>query len=401
MIESLIDGRLIVLGVTGSIAAFKAVGLASELVKRGANVNVVMTKAATRFITPLSFKAITHRPVVTNLFDINAELEINHVGLGKRAELMIVAPATADIIARMALGLADDPLTATALATRAPIVVAPAMESAMFENPATQANLRRLVERGATILGPAKGRLAFGSEGPGRMIEPSEIIESAEAMLGRHRDLVGRHIVVTAGGTREPIDPVRYIGNRSTGRMGHAIAQAAHNRGSSVTLVTSASQTAPPATRVVPVETTLEMKAAVEEAISNADAVIMAAAVADFRPMHSAENKIKKQDHGLSIELVENPDILAGLPNGDLVKFGFAAETENLIENARMKINAKSVDLIVANDVTSPGSGFGSDTNRVTLIRKSGHVNEYPLMSKRQVAEVILDHLVETLSSKD
>jgi phosphopantothenoylcysteine decarboxylase/phosphopantothenate--cysteine ligase len=400
MTKNPLVGRQVVLGVTGSIAAFKAVGLASEMTKRGAKVDVVMTMAATKFVAPLSFQAITHRPVVSDLFRPDAELAISHVGLGQRAELMIVAPASADAIARIALGLADDPLTATSLATRAPLIVAPAMETAMFESPATQANLRRLVERGVTIVGPATGRLASGEEGPGRMVEPAEIIESAEAILGRRQDLAGRHIVVSAGGTREPVDPVRYLGNRSSGRMGHAIAEAAQGRGARVTLVTAAIQTAPAVAKIVSVETTLEMKTAVEAAASNADALIMAAAVADYRPLRPADRKIKKQGKGLRIDLEENPDIVAGLQSDGLVKFGFAAETENLIDNARAKMDAKGLEAIVANDVTSPGSGFGSDTNRVTIIRRSGRMQEYPLMSKHQVAEVVLDHLVETLPAR-
>ena len=400
MTKNPLVGRQVVLGVTGSIAAFKAVGLASEMTKRGAKVDVVMTMAATKFVAPLSFQAITHRPVVSDLFRPDAELAISHVGLGQRAELMIVAPASADAIARIALGLADDPLTATSLATRAPLIVAPAMETAMFESPATQANLRRLVERGVTIVGPATGRLASGEEGLGRMVEPAEIIESAEAILGRRQDLAGRHIVVSAGGTREPVDPVRYLGNRSSGRMGHAIAEAAQGRGARVTLVTAAIQTAPAVAKIVSVETTLEMKTAVEAAASNADALIMAAAVADYRPLRPADRKIKKQGKGLRIDLEENPDIVAGLQSDGLVKFGFAAETENLIDNARAKMDAKGLEAIVANDVTSPGSGFGSDTNRVTIIRRSGRMQEYPLMSKHQVAEVVLDHLVETLPAR-
>ena len=393
-------GRRIVLGVTGSIAAFKAVGLASELVKDGAKVDVVMTTAATKFVAPLSFQAITHRPVVTDLFRSDAELEISHVSLGQSADLMIVAPASADAIARMALGLADDPLSTTYLATRAPVLVAPAMETAMFESPATQANLRTLIERGVRIVGPAKGRLASGSEGLGRMVEPAEIVEAAKSVLSRGKDLVGRRILVTAGGTREPIDPVRYLGNRSSGRMGHAIAESAGSRGAEVTLVTSAIQTAPYAKKTVSVDTALEMKAAVEAEAPKADALIMAAAVADFRPSHASDQKIKKRGRSLTIDLEENPDIVAGLKCDGLVKFGFAAETENLIENARAKIDAKGLDAIIANDVTSPGSGFGTETNRITFIGRTGQMQEYPLMSKSEVAEVILDHLVETLSVK-
>ena len=400
MTKSSLAGRQIVLGVTGSIAAFKAVGLASELVRHAAKVDVVMTTAATKFVAPLSFQAITHRPVVTDLFRADAELEISHVSLGQRAELMIVAPASADAIARMALGLADDPLSTTYLATRAPVIVAPAMETAMFESPATQANLRRLTERGVTIVGPAKGRLASGGEGLGRMAEPAEIVEAAKAVFSRGQDLAGRRIVVTAGGTREPIDPVRYLGNRSSGRMGHAIAEAAQSRGAQVTLVTSAIQTAPPVSKTISVETALEMKVALESEALQADALIMAAAVADFRPSRSSDRKIKKQGRSLSIDLEENPDIVAGLEIDGLVKFGFAAETENLIENARAKIDAKNLDAIIANDVTSPGSGFGSETNRVTVIRRSGRMQEYPLMSKREVAEIVLDHLVETLPDR-
>ncbi len=395
-----LKGRQIVLGVTGSIAAFKAVALASELVKRGGLVDVVMTPAATKFVTPLSFYAITHRPVITDLFDPQIELEIGHVTLGERAELMIVAPASANTIAKLALGLADDPLTTTALATRAPLLIAPAMETAMFDHPATQAHLQRLIERGSTIVGPASGRLASGREGRGRMVEPADIVQAAEAILAREQDLAGRRIVVTAGGTREPIDPVRYISNRSSGRMGYAVAQAARDRGAAVTLVSASTLPPPAGVKLVQVETALEMQQAVEAATADADILIMAAAVADFRPARPSERKIKKDEADLTLELVRNPDILASLKNDRLVKVGFAAETDNLLTNARKKIAEKGLAMIVANDVTAPDSGFEVETNRVTIIDRTGQAHQYPLMSKRQVADLVLDHIVESLPAR-
>ncbi|HUE75282.1 MAG TPA: bifunctional phosphopantothenoylcysteine decarboxylase/phosphopantothenate--cysteine ligase CoaBC, partial [Chloroflexota bacterium] len=336
-----LNGKNVVLGVTGSIAAFKAVALASDLVKAGALVDVIMTRAAQHFVTPLSFGAITHRPVVTDMFEITSELAIGHVTMGQRADVLVVAPASADAIARLALGLANDSLGTIALATRAPIVIAPAMEPNMFEHPATQANLATLRARGATVVGPAAGRLASGRQGAGRMVEPLEIVTALATLLSRQRDFAGTRVVVTAGGTREPIDPVRFIGNRSSGKMGYAIAEAARDRGAEVTLITGPSGLqAPAGVRVVGIESARDLEQAVRSEVASADVLIMAAAVADYRVERPADQKIKKEagnDH-LTLHLVPNPDILAGLADVDIVKVGFAAETEDLLAHARSKL---------------------------------------------------------------
>jgi phosphopantothenoylcysteine decarboxylase/phosphopantothenate--cysteine ligase len=394
-------GRSIVLGVTGSIAAFKAVALASELVKAGALVDVVMTAAAERFVTALSFQAITHRPVVTDPWAGDAELEIGHVTLGRRAELVVVAPATADAIARYAHGLAGDALLTTLLATTAPVVVAPAMEPNMWAHPATRANVAILRGRGVLVLEPGEGRMASGHSGRGRMPEPAELLAEIERVLGRGRDLVGRRIVVTAGGTQEPIDPVRYVGNRSSGKMGFAVAEAARDRGGEVVLLVGATTAPTPAgVEVRPVETTLDLAAALRGAAEGADAIVMAAAPADFRVESRSERKLKRGEGDLVLRLVPNPDVIAGMADWSGVKVAFAAETDDLIANARTKLVKKKVDLIVANDVTAEGSGFGTDTNQVTFVHADGRIAPRPLQSKRAVAEEILDFVVERLGQR-
>lgn len=392
-------GKRILLGVSASIAAFKAVALASDLIKTGASVDVVMTPNATRFVAPLSFEAITHRPVLTDLFDPAAG-SIAHVSLGVDTDAFVVAPATADCIAGLALGLAHDALLATALCTRAPTLVAPAMETLMLEHPATQQNLETLRQRGVTIVEPAAGRLASGRVGRGRMAEPADIIDVLRAKIGRPADLAGRTIVVTAGGTQEPIDPVRHIGNRSSGKMGYAIATAARDRGARVILI-SAPATVPPPSGVElrPVITALEMKAAVEDAVQGADALIMAAAVADFRVASRAEQKIKRTGEELTLHLIPNPDIVAGIRSDTLVKVGFAAETSDLLAHAREKLIRKGLDLIAANDVTAPGSGFGGDTNQLVLIDRRG-TEVLPLLSKREAADRVLDRVCSLLAER-
>ncbi|HLZ09471.1 MAG TPA: bifunctional phosphopantothenoylcysteine decarboxylase/phosphopantothenate--cysteine ligase CoaBC, partial [Chloroflexota bacterium] len=365
-------GKHILLGVSGSIAAFKAVALASELTKIGALVDVLLTSSATRFVTPLSFSAITHRSVSGDVFSAS-EHPINHVALGQGADIYIVAPATADCIAGLAMGLGDDPVRLVALSTRAPLVLAPAMETAMYENPATQENLATLRRRGATIVEPEVGRLASGGSGQGRLAEPAEIINVARAVLDGRHDLEGRRIVVTAGGTREPIDPVRFIGNRSTGKMGFAVAEAARARGAVVVLIVgSVTETPPSNVEIHEVGSASELGQALRDALEDADAVIMAAAVADYRVDHVVDHKMKRTDDGLVLRLVPNPDIIAGIKGDHLVKVGFAAETHDLLANAQAKLLGKGLDLIVANDVASPGSGFGTDTNLVTLIDAQG-----------------------------
>jgi len=397
--DSVLARKSIVLGVTGSIAAFKAVALASELTKQGAVVDVVMTEAATRFVAPLSFQAITHRPVHTDMFALLAEVEIGHVSLGQRADVLVIAPATANVLAELATGLADNLLLTTALATRAPTIIAPAMEPLMYSHPATQANVARLRERGAVVLEPVEGRLASGRVGRGRMVEPAEIVEAIRAVLARRQDYAGKRVVVTAGPNYEPIDPVRFVGNRSSGKMGYAVAEAARDRGAEVTLVSGPSALTPPAgVTVVPVETALEMQRAVEEAVAGADVLLMAAAVADYRAAEQVERKIKREKEGdVTIRLVRNPDILAGLAGRPVFKVGFAAETEDLLANARAKLERKGAQMFVANDVLAPGSGFGTDTNQVTLLDWLGGTTPLPLMSKRAVADAILDRVLELL----
>ena len=390
--------RRILLGVSASIAAFKAVSLASELVKQEAIVDVIMTPNAARFVTPLSFEAIVHRPVILDLFA--AADPTAHVSLGADADAYIVAPATADCIAGLALGLADDAVRTVALATRAPLLIAPAMETRMYEHPATRAHLATLRARGALILEPGTGRLASGRIGQGRMAEPSEILAALIRLLGRTRDLAGRCIVVTAGGTQEPIDPVRHISNRSSGKMGYAIAEAARDRGARVILISAPATIAPPdGVELRRVTTALDMKTAVEEAVIGADALIMAAAVADYRVAAPAEQKIKRTGEEFVLRLVPNPDIIAGIRQPSLIKVGFAAETHDLVANARKKLEAKGLDFIVANDVSAPDSGFGSDTNRVTIIDRQG-LEALPLLSKREVADRILDRIASLLRSR-
>ncbi len=399
-IRVLADKRII-LGVTGGIAAYKVATVASRLVQGGAQVEVVMTEAAQKFIAPLTFQALTHRPVYTDVFAIPAGENIPHVSLAGAADLLLVAPASANTMARLAHGLADNLLAAIALATTAPLLLAPAMETHMWQHPATQANVERLQERGAVMVGPAAGRLASGEEGPGRMAEPQEIVETARLLLARQGRMAGWQVVVTAGGTREPIDPVRFVSNYSSGKMGYAVAEAARDRGASVTLVTTAARPDPVGVAVVRVESARQMLQAVLEAVRQADLLVMAAAVADFRPETEARQKIKKQagQESLVLPLVRTPDILAQVAEqkaagyGPRLSVGFAAETEELIANARRKLERKRLDLIVANDVTAADAGFSVDTNRVSLLAADGSVVELPLLSKLEVAEAILDHL--------
>ena len=387
----------IVLGVTGSIAAYKAVELASRLVKAGAAVEVVMTEAATEFVSPLTFQSITAHPVVIEMFELLRETDIAHVSLARRADIVVIAPATANTIAKLAAGLADNMLTATALTTTAPIIVAPAMETGMYENPITQESLARLRQRGMTIIEPGYGRLASGTVGVGRLAEVEEIIGTIRMVLGWGGDLASRKVVVTAGGTQEPIDPVRFIGNPSSGKMGYFLAEAARDRGAAVTLIAGPTVLSKPVgMEFIPVRTAEQMHEAVLEAILGADVLIMAAAVADYRPASIVGRKIKKDKERLTLELVRNPDILAEVADRKLLKVGFAAETEDLIENARAKLAGKRLDLIVANPV--PAS-FGGDAIQAILIARGGEVTELPPLPKSELAELVLDRLVELLSA--
>ncbi len=389
-----LEGRHVVLGVTGSISAFKAADLSSKLRQAGAAVEVVMTPAATQFVTPLTFQSLTGRPVVVDMFAA-AEAEA-HVEVARRADALVVAPASADCLANLASGRTPDMVTLTALATVAPVLVAPAMDSQMWEHPATRANVETLRTRGVAFIGPAEGRLASGRAGAGRLAEPPAILGALRALIGAtHGDLRGRHVVVSAGPTQEPIDPVRYVGNRSSGKMGFSIAEAARDRGARVTLVAGpVALDTPPGIERRNVSTVDDMLAALLETTADADALVMSAAPADFRPENPATQKMKKMpgQESMRIDLAKNPDILASLPGGG-VRVGFAAETENLAANAVAKLTSKRLAFIVANDVTAAGSGFGTDTNQVTMFHDDGRVEELPLLSKYAVAHAILDRV--------
>ncbi|MBI4285338.1 MAG: bifunctional phosphopantothenoylcysteine decarboxylase/phosphopantothenate--cysteine ligase CoaBC [Chloroflexi bacterium] len=394
----MLASKTVVLGVTGGIAAYKAADLASKLTQAGAKVDVIMTEAATRFVTPLTFRAITGRPVVTDMFDLASEWSIEHVALADAADVVVIAPATANTIARIAGGVADDMLSCTVLATKAPVVLAPAMDVNMFENAVTQENLDRLRARGFTIIDPGYGRLASGKIGRGRLVETEKIIGTIQLVLGRKGDLAGKRIVVTAGGTQEPIDPVRVITNRSSGKMGYAIAEAARDRGATVTLVAApASLSEPVGVEVVHVGSAVQMKEAVAKAVVQVDALIMAAAVADYQPKAPAKEKVKKTSDTLTLALVRTPDILSEV-RGDFIRVGFAAESDNLVENARQKLVSKQLDLIVANDITQ--DVFGADTNKVILIDRSGNTEDLPLLTKRDVADRILDRTSKLLRDR-
>jgi len=386
--------KRIVLGVTGSIACYKALDLASKLVQAGALVDTIMSYGATQFVTPLAFRSVTHRSVVTDAYDPNSEYSNEHVVLAQLADVIVIAPATVNCIAKIALGLADDPLTTTVVATKAPLVVAPAMDGSMYDNPATQENLAKLRSRGVIIAGPGSGRLASGLVGMGRLLETPELLGYIAYGMGRNGDLAGRTVVVSAGGTMEPIDPVRVITNHSSGKMGYALAEAARDRGANVVLVSASKGLPnPPLVDVVPVDTAQEMCDAVLKYVKKADALIMAAAVADYRPAETAPQKIKKNEDELNIPLAKTADILQAA-KGSFVKVGFAAESQNLVENAKSKVVSKGLDLIVANDITDAESGFGTDTNRVSLVGRDLTVEELPLLTKYDVSNRVLDRVL-------
>ena len=395
----MLQGKKIVLGVTGGIAVYKAVDLVSRLRKAGCEVRVVMTEHAQQFVTPLTFKEISGNAVATSMWNANQEFNVEHIALANWADAFLVAPATANILAKMACGIADDLLSTTLLAAQAPIVVCPAMNTGMYQNPATQENIAKLQKRGVTVMPPAVGHLACGTSGPGRLPEPQQIVEFMSAFFaGREGDLRGLRVLVTAAGTREPIDPVRYVGNRSSGKMGYAVAQMAAERGADVLLISGPSAlAAPPNVRVVNVETTNEMLEACLAAYGDVDIVIKAAAVADYRPRDVADQKIKKKtDDALTVVMDKNPDILKtlGAKKEQQVLVGFAAETQNLLANAREKVVKKNLDMIVANDVTAAGAGFNSDTNIVKFLFANGDVRELEQMPKVDVANRILDEAI-------
>ena len=396
---SALRGRRILLGVTGSIAAFKAADLASKLTQAGADVDCVLTSSAERFVSALTFRALTGRRVYVDEDLWSDEGHILHVGLAQTAELIVIAPATADTIAKLVHGRADTLLTVTSLAATCPMVVAPAMDAGMFEHPATQANIATLRERSVTIVGPVEGRMASGITGLGRMAEPMAILGSVRLVLGKDGPLAGRKIVVTAGGTQEPLDPVRVLANRSSGKQGFAMAQAALDRGAEVTLIGGPSHEITPTGAIrVDVETAKEMSAAVLEAVKDTDALVMAAAVADFRPQTTSKSKIKRAD-GIPVVILEPADdILAQVAKQrPAVVVGFAAESDDLIKNASHKLKEKGLDLIVANDISASDAGFGAETNRVTIIEADGSRDELPLMAKSSVANAVMERIEKLL----
>lgn len=389
----MLTSRRIVLGISGGIAAYKTAELTRSLVKKGASVKIVMTEHAQRFVAPLTFQTLSDNPVYADMFSPAPRNGIVHISLAAFAEILVVAPATANVIGKFSGGLADDLLSTLFLATTAPVLVCPAMNEKMYLHPAVQDNLTRLRQRGCRILAPGEGWLACGAEGQGRMAEPEEIAEEVETILSP-QDMAGERVLVTAGPTQERFDPVRFISNCSSGKMGYALARAARRRGADVTLVSGPTALPfPRGVRVVAVSTAREMRDAVQAHFAEATIVVKAAAVADYRPETCAEEKIKKQDGALRISLVRNPDILAeiGRTKGRRVLVGFAMESKNLLENARQKLVDKNLDFIVANDVTEPGAGFQVDTNVVTILGRDGFLQELPLLDKTAVADRILD----------
>ena len=410
MAEKYLDQKNILLGVTGSIAVYKAADLASKLTQAGALVDVILTPAATEFISPLTFQSVTGRPAFTDDALWGAQAHVLHVGLGHTADMFVIAPATANTIARLAHGMADNLLTLTGLSfgpgtAERPLLIAPAMDGGMLIHPSTQANLDVLRQRGAVIIGPEEGHLASGMEAPGRMTEPAVLLGHIRYLLTRQGPLQGHHVVITAGGTQEPIDPVRMITNHSSGKQGYALAQAALDAGAQVTLISTPVSLLPPqGVNYLPVTTTAEMQEAVLNACMSADVLLMAAAVADFRPAQVAAQKLKKRSGVPTLELEPTPDILSAVSkvrrkSSQLkVIVGFAAETENLLANAAAKLKSKHLDLIVANDVSSAASGFGVDTNQVTLLYPGGRTESLPMLAKSEVADRVIAEVVRLLS---
>ncbi len=397
-------GANILVGVAGGIAAYKAAMLVRLLDKAGASIDVAMTARAQEFVGAMTFQALTRRPVFTDLFSLTEEATIGHIALADRADLVVIAPATANSIARLAAGMADDTLSAIVLATKAPVLLAPSMNVNMWSHPLTQANLQKLVGIGYQVVAPGEGFLACGWTGPGRLAEPPDILEAACHVLSR-QDLAGKRIVVTAGPTHEAIDPARFVGNRSSGKMGVAIAAAAQRRGAQVTLILGPSSVPPPVgVTIVNIESTSELSSALDDAVANTDVLVMAAAVADYRVAKPSPHKLKRSELGAktSLELVANPDLLAGVGKRRGGKqapilVGFAAETQDVIANANKKLASKQCDLIVANNVSEPDAGFGVDTNRVTLVDRDGAF-DLPAGPKTFVAHGILDRVVALLA---
>jgi len=418
--QAVLLNRRVLVGICGGIASYKAVELVSRLQQAGAIVDVIMSERAEEFVRPLTFSTVSHRPVYTDLWEPSGRAAETHIALGEAAELLVVIPATANTLAKLAHGIADNMLTAVALATRAPLLLAPAMHHHMYTHPATQANLALLQERGAYILEPEVGRLASGEVGVGRLPDISVLLGAIHVVLGRNGDLAGRRVVITAGGTQEPIDPVRFVGNRSSGKMGYALATEARDRGAHVILISGpVALDAPYGVDVWRVETAMQMREAVFNAVDEADALVMSAAVADYRPAVTAVQKLKKEgkgaqevdaEGGFNLRLVRNPDILGELADVSeppevnherkkrLVRVGFAAETGDVITYARDKLAAKRLDLLVANDVSRSDSGFGAETNKVYIFHATGAMEDLPVMPKTGVAAAIWDRIVHLLS---
>ena len=398
----MLKDKTVVIGVSGGIAVYKTLDVISKLRKLGVNVNVIMTKSATEFVTPLSFQSLSQNYVVCDMFEDPKTWDVEHISLAKRADVFLIAPATANVIGKIANGIADDMLTTTVMATKAKVLIAPAMNTNMYENPILQRNINTLKELGYNFVEPESGRLACGDTGKGKLASPETIVDEVVKLLSKEQDLKGKSIIVTAGPTVESIDPMRYITNRSTGKMGYSIAKEAIERGADVTLITGPTNLTPPQNlkKLVKIESAKDMYEAVLANLDENDVVIKSAAVADYKPKNYSNKKIKKSDDDLVIELDRNKDIAQeiGKIKNNKILVGFAAETNDLIENASLKIKKKNLDFIVANDLTKEGAGFGVDTNIVKIIDKEGNITEYPKMKKEEVANIILDKIKELLS---
>lgn len=398
----MLKDKTVVIGVSGGIAVYKTLDVVSRLRKLGVNVNVIMTKSATEFVTPLSFQSLSQNYVVCDMFEDPKTWDVEHISLAKRADVFLIAPATANVIGKIANGIADDMLTTTVMATKAKVLMAPAMNTNMYENPILQRNINTLKELGYNFVEPESGRLACGDTGKGKLASPETIVDEVVKLLSKGQDLKGKSIIVTAGPTVESIDPMRYITNRSTGKMGYSIAKEAIERGADVTLITGPTNLTPPQNlkKLVKIESAKDMYEAVLANLDENDVVIKSAAVADYKPKNYSNKKIKKSDDDLVIELDRNKDIAQeiGKIKNNKILVGFAAETNDLIENASLKIKKKNLDFIVANDLTKEGAGFGVDTNIVKIIDKEGNITEYPKMKKEEVANIILDKIKELLS---
>ena len=398
----MLKDKTVVIGVSGGIAVYKTLDVVSRLRKLGVNVNVIMTKSATEFVTPLSFQSLSQNYVVCDMFEDPKTWDVEHISLAKRADVFLIAPATANVIGKIANGIADDMLTTTVMATKAKVLIAPAMNTNMYENPILQRNINTLKELGYNFVEPESGRLACGDTGKGKLASPETIVDEVVKLLSKGQDLKGKSIIVTAGPTVESIDPMRYITNRSTGKMGYSIAKEAIERGADVTLITGPTNLTPPQNlkKLVKIDSAIDMYEAVLANLDENDVVIKSAAVADYKPKNYSNKKIKKSYDDLVIELDRNKDIAQeiGKIKNNKILVGFAAETNDLIENASLKIKKKNLDFIVANDLTKEGAGFGVDTNIVKIIDKEGNITEYPKMKKEEVANIILDKIKELLS---